>query len=112
MASVVTGSRFFQKNGTEANWSKVTDFIPGKGEIIIYNADENHEYPRIKVGNGVDLPKDLPFAMAGNAEDIDLSNITAARLAHKLTFGSNGDYQFDGSEDVTVPTYTGNYSIQ
>ena len=33
-----------------------------------------------------------------------LSNVT---LAHKLTFGSNGTYVFDGSADVTVPVYTG-----
>lgn len=28
-------------------------------------------------------------------------------LPHKLTFGSGGTYQFDGSADVTVPVYTG-----
>ena len=33
-----------------------------------------------------------------------LGNIT---LAHTLTFGAGGVYQFDGSADVTVPVYTG-----
>ena len=28
-------------------------------------------------------------------------------LPHKLTFGSGGIYVYDGSEDVTVPVYTG-----
>ena len=28
-------------------------------------------------------------------------------LSHKLTFGANGEYVFDGSEDVTVPVYGG-----
>lgn len=28
-------------------------------------------------------------------------------LAHKLTFGAGGEYVFDGSQDVTVPVYTG-----
>lgn len=28
-------------------------------------------------------------------------------LSHKLTFGAGGIYVFDGSEDVTVPVYTG-----
>lgn len=111
MATVLSNVRTFQKNGTEENWNRVTDFIPGKGELIIYNVDDTHEYPRIKVGDGVHLPKDLPFAVGGSAAGVDLSNITAAKLAHTLTFGTDGNYQFDGSEDVTVPTYTGAYSI-
>ena len=37
----------------------------------------------------------------------DASSITAARVAHKLTFGANGEYEYDGSADVTVPVYTG-----
>lgn len=28
-------------------------------------------------------------------------------LPHKLTFGADGVYQYDGSADVTVPVYTG-----
>ena len=112
MATIVSNARVFQKNGLEENWNKVTDYIPGKGEIIIYNADEDHEYPRLKVGDGVSLPKDLPFAMAGGTGgDIDLSNITAARVAHKLRFGTEGIHEFDGSEDVTIPTYSGSYLI-
>lgn len=41
-----------------------------------------------------------PGGIVGNAA-------TATKLLHKLIFGDNGIYQFDGSEDVTVPTYTG-----
>lgn len=28
-------------------------------------------------------------------------------LPHKLTFGAGGAYVYDGSQDVTVPVYTG-----
>lgn len=28
-------------------------------------------------------------------------------LPHKLTFGAGGAFVYDGSEDVTVPVYTG-----
>jgi len=37
----------------------------------------------------------------------DLITGTAEKVAHKLTFGAGGAYVFDGSEDVTVPVYTG-----
>ena len=32
---------------------------------------------------------------------------TAQKVAHRLTFGAGQQYVFDGSEDVTVPVYTG-----
>jgi len=48
----VNNARIIIKNGTEANWNKVTDFIPKKGEMIIYNPDDKHSTPRFKVGNG------------------------------------------------------------
>lgn len=106
----VNNARIILKNGIEANWNKVTDFIPKKGEIIIYNPDNEHSTPRFKVGNGQQLPKDLPFVPIGVSQE-DLENITAAKLKHSLTFGANEEYKFDGSQDITVPTYTGTYSI-
>ena len=30
-------------------------------------------------------------------------------VLHKLTFGSDQNYVYDGTEDVTVPVYTGEY---
>ena len=41
---------------------------------------------------------------------LDASNIVAKKLSHTLTFGNNGEYRFDGSADVTVPSYDGKYS--
>lgn len=38
------------------------------GEIIIYDEDDNHNYKRIKVGNGTDNVNDLDFVV--NKEDI------------------------------------------
>lgn len=102
--AISTTTRFFQKNGKEANWNKVVDFIPGKGEIIIYNPDETHDAPRMKIGNGVDLPKDLPFI------EFDGENYVAKRVEHSLYFGADKVYQFDGSKDVTVPVYMGEYN--
>ena len=40
----------------------------------------------------------------------DLGNLTtgtADKVAHSLTFGAGGAFVFDGSQDVTVPVYTG-----
>lgn len=53
MAENTIKSRIQLKNDTEANWKKAINFTPKKGEIIIYNIDESHNSPRIKIGDGV-----------------------------------------------------------
>ena len=39
----------------------------------------------------------------------DIISGTAQRVAHTLTFGAGGAYVYDGSEDVTVPVFLGDY---
>ena len=46
----------------------------------------------------------LKVADAGN-----IISSEAEKVKHKLTFGADQTYVFDGSADVTVPVYTGNY---
>lgn len=55
------------KHDKESNWQKAS-FIPKKDEVIIYDADEEHELPRIKVGNGRDNINELPFSGEKNFE--------------------------------------------
>lgn len=59
-----------QKRATEANWRKATKFIPLPGEIIIYDVDENHETPRLKVGDGITLVNALPFVSGEGIREI------------------------------------------
>lgn len=59
-------TRIFQKHDTEANWKKNgTNFVPGPGEIIIYDKDEEHSAPRIKIGDGGTKVADLGFLGSG-----------------------------------------------
>lgn len=57
---LITG-RFIMKHDTETNWQKAVNFTPKRGEIIIYEADETHESPRLKIGDGVTKVNDLAF---------------------------------------------------
>jgi len=107
----VATTRIILKNGVEEDWNKVVNFIPYKGEMIVYNPDETHPYTRVKVGNGTNLPRDLPFIDAGSVSGMNLDNIVAAKVKHKLTFGAGQTYQYDGSADVTVPVYQGAYTL-
>ena len=110
MAEKTVKTRIQLKNDTEANWNKATNFIPKAGEPIIYSADSTHPFSRLKMGNGADTVTNLPFIDASTIDGVDINNITAAKVAHKLTFGNGQAYQYDGSESVTVPVYTGIYS--
>lgn len=53
-----------QKTDTEANWSRAKNFIPEKGEIIVYQ-DTIGEASKIKIGDGSTKVNALPFANGG-----------------------------------------------
>ena len=67
-------SRIQQKIDIEANWAKAT-FAPLKGELIIYAPDENYDYPRFKIGDGVTAVNALPFASKQFATYADLNDL-------------------------------------
>ena len=45
------------KHDTAANWAKAVNFIPAKGEVIIYDDMD----PPFKIGDGIRNVNDLPF---------------------------------------------------
>ena len=61
MADVSLKTRIKQKTDTSANWAKATNFIPLKGEIIVYS-----DLNRIKIGDGVTKVTALPFLADGD----------------------------------------------
>lgn len=69
MGSNTIKTRIQLKNDTEQNWNKASHFIPLKGEIIIYSADESHPFSRLKVGDGTTFITELPFISTENVND-------------------------------------------
>lgn len=65
MAEKNLTTRIKHKIDTSVNWAKAVNFIPLKGEIIIYSDTQ-----QMKVGDGVTKVNDLPFY---TIEIIDLS---------------------------------------
>ena len=70
MAEKTIKTRIQSKHETEANWNKATNFIPLKGEIIIYDPDTTYDYPRIKVGDGKTNVISLKFVTEGVTKQI------------------------------------------
>lgn len=73
----IVKARVQHKHDVETNWLKATNFIPKDGELIIYDADENYSYPRIKVGDGIKTINALGFI---DEEKANKSEIPAIQL--------------------------------
>jgi len=54
-------ARVSQLHKTEAEWNRLSSFIPASGEFIVFDPDSNYPYARLKVGDGNTKLKDLPF---------------------------------------------------
>ena len=54
-------TRVILKHDTEANWNLATNFVPKKGELILYDPDTTYDYTRIKIGDGSLKVSALPF---------------------------------------------------
>jgi hypothetical protein len=59
----IKNSRVQLKHAKEAEWILAVNFIPLEAEMIIYDIDENHNYPRFKLGDGINYVNDLPFVL-------------------------------------------------
>jgi hypothetical protein len=63
-------ARISQLHKTEAEWKNLNAFCPSAGEIIIYDPDQNFDYARLKVGDGITNLKDLPFFVDSATQNI------------------------------------------
>lgn len=57
-------TRIQHKHDIEVNWEKAINFIPKKGELIVYDPDENYNYSRVKIGDEISTANELPFIIA------------------------------------------------
>ena len=96
MAEKSLQARIQNKCDTTANWAKATNFIPKKGEIIVYSDGGGVGIPKIKVGDGTTKVGSLKFIES----DGKLST------GRKISLGTAVDStatEFDGSKDITIP---------
>lgn len=94
MSEKKMNARVLNKHDTRTNWSKATGFIPKPGEIIIYDKDpangDDSGYPKFKVGNGIDIPIDLPFATG----DLPMEKGAGVDAVQQKGCTASGDYSF------------------
>lgn len=86
--------RIVNKHDIEANWLKATNFVPMKGEIIVYDIDDVYDYERVKIGDGAKNVNSLPF-YTDAAELIHVSDIDNICGSTSISFADlNGEVRF------------------
>jgi len=85
MASNTIKARIQLKSDTEENWIKASRFIPLRGEVIIYLADDTHPFSRLKVGDGTTPVTDLPF-VTGNSTNSNIEYDTTSSWNEKRDY--------------------------
>ena len=68
MANKNINARIIHKHDTETNWNKAINFIPMKGEIIVYDIDDTYNYERFKIGDGITNVNNLSFYAYSKSE--------------------------------------------
>ena len=101
MANRTLNTRIQLKCDTEANWSKALNFIPKKGEAIIYSADSAHPFSRLKVGDGNSYINELPFIDASTIEGKSILIDTTSNWNSQINFiPKRGDLIFYADKTI------------
>lgn len=94
MSKTNFNGRIILKHDIQANWDKAINFIPFKGEIIVYDIDENYNYERMKIGDGVTNVNELPFADDALKTEL-LEEINEALLNNQSDWAQNDETAAD-----------------
>lgn len=111
MANKTYQGRIVQKHDSSANWAKATNFIPLKGEIIVYD-----DLNKIKIGDGTTKVNDLNFindndalaiiAKTGNYNDLKDKPTIPTKISDLNDDVVSGKYL-----PLTGGTMTGNLKV-
>ena len=106
MAEKNVQARIQHKHDTEANWNKALNFIPKIGEIIVYDIDDNCNYSRFKIGDGVRTINDLEFLLDTQYILHNSNSLSQLLEQHILNIDYDTILAFDTSEIVFGNTST------
>lgn len=97
--------KYLNDSGVELLWRKIIKLLNRKIESV-ESADDS-----ISVTNKNEVSVRISSSENNLLQLIPGQGlyVQAPSKMHKLTFGAGQEYVYDGSEDVTVPVYNGEY---
>lgn len=97
-------NKFLDKSGVELLWKKIKQLTDKKLEEIKSNDNAISIIDKNKISINVSTSEN-------NLLSIKQDGLYAERpVLHKLIFGSDKQYVYDGTQDVVVETYDGTYN--
>lgn len=99
----MAGKRFLDYSGVETLWQKIRNRYDKKLDSVT-----NHD-------DSIEVTSDREISVKISSSEGNLLGVkqdglySSQPVLHKLTFGAGGEYVYDGTKDVTVPVYDGEY---
>ena len=109
-------TRIQLKSDTETNWNKAgpkensAGFVPLRGELIIYSADNAHHFSRLKVGDGETNVISLPFIDSGTLNGTEVELVKRDLKVNFPETGSSDKLYVDLSTNKLYHYSSGAYS--
>lgn len=77
----IINTRIQHKHDVESKWQS-SQLIPLIGEFIVYDIDEQHSVPRLKIGDGKTVVNDLPFIETQTPTVTPTEDIDSTKVIH------------------------------
>ena len=95
--------KYANRSDVELLWRKINKLLKRKLESV-ENADDS-----VKVSDNNKIAVNISASENNLLKLVPGQGLYVSNKMHKLTFGAKETFVYDGSEDITVPVYNGEY---